>query len=206
MARKGNCPPGTKWDSLISDCVGNPLAAAQQPKPATEPPRVVPVHLRSTVPTAPAKSVVVQPLSFENGLWVFVGLLTLGSILAVVIWTIIYRQQTRRRSSAEDPEPAVQPLAKTDTSVKIHPAPAERNGQAEMQQRAREAPSCPHLDAGALTGFKCEESFTHRRYPTNHGGMEGSGGLLTYSTMRQHTVPLPATELGGTALVTTKTM
>uniref|UniRef100_A0A667WHS6 Uncharacterized protein n=1 Tax=Myripristis murdjan TaxID=586833 RepID=A0A667WHS6_9TELE len=186
MARKGNCPPGTKWDSLISDCVGNPLAAAQQPKPATEPPRVVPVHLRSTVPTAPAKSVVVQPLSFENGLWVFVGLLTLGSILAVVIWTIIYRQQTRRRSSAGKE--------------------GERNGQAEMQQRAREAPSCPHLDAGALTGFKCEESFTHRRYPTNHGGMEGSGGLLTYSTMRQHTVPLPATELGGTALVTTKTM
>lgn len=107
----------------------------------------------------------------------------------------------------EDAEPAQEPLQKTEPPATMHPLPSERNGHAGMLQRAAEAPSpCPHLHLEAQTGSKWDEGFITCKDPAKHAGTDGGGGLPACSTVREHRIPLPATELGGTALVTTKTV
>lgn len=91
--------------------------------------------------------------------------------------------------------PAQQPLQKTE---KEHLLPVESNGQAEGTAGAS--------SLGVQTGFKSEDGFTACRDPIKYIGRGGSEGSPTCSTVRAHTIPLPATELGGTALVTTKTV
>ncbi|XP_044037740.1 uncharacterized protein LOC122869137 [Siniperca chuatsi] len=203
MAKK-DCPAGSYWDSLVNTCIGSSETETRpEPEPPTEPPVAVVVQLRATAPAAQADLVMV----LSPALWIFVVLATLGSVLALALWFIIYRRQTSHSSTSEDPKPQQEPLQKTEPPSKIYPPPSERNGHAEMVQRATGAPSpCPHLHLGAQTGFKWEEGFTACRDHAKHAGTEGGGGLSACSTMREHRVPLPATELGGTALVTTKTM
>lgn len=108
---------------------------------------------------------------------------------------------------AEDAEAQQEPLQKTEPPAILHSLPSESNSHAEMLQRAAGALSpCPHLHLGAQTVSQWEEGFTAYRDITKHAGTEGGRGLPPCSTMREHRIPLPATELGGTALVTTKTM
>ncbi|XP_037648629.1 uncharacterized protein LOC119501921 isoform X2 [Sebastes umbrosus] len=191
---KDDCPAGQKWDPLVG-CIPSETYTRPEPEPPTE--------LRSTAPPARADAVML----LSPALWIFVVLATLGSILALALWFIIYKRQTRHISTSEDAEPQQEPLQKTEPPAKIHPPPPERNGQAEMLQRAAWAPPpCPHLHLGAQTGSNWEEDFTACRDPAKYAGTEGGRGLPTCSTMREHRFPLPATELGGTALVTTKTV
>ncbi|XP_071377980.1 tumor necrosis factor receptor superfamily member 13C-like [Centroberyx affinis] len=204
MARK-ICPPGTTWDKLLLTCMPPmpPKVTRPQPKPTAAPPPAVVVQLRATAPAAQVDPLLV----LSPALWVLSALLAVGSILALVLWSIIYRRQTRHSRAAGDLDPGVEPLAKPEPPVTIPSAPLERNVQAEMLQRAAQAPfACSHLDVGAQTSPRWEEGFTACRGPAKHSGMEGGGGLVAYSTAREHRIPLPATELGGTALVTTKTV
>uniref|UniRef100_A0A8D2ZXU3 Uncharacterized protein n=1 Tax=Scophthalmus maximus TaxID=52904 RepID=A0A8D2ZXU3_SCOMX len=168
---KKNCSAGQKWDTLVNDCVRN---------------------------TAPATQVdAVTALS--PALWIFVVLATVGSILVLALWFVIYRRQTRPRQES---------LQKTEPKATIHPLPSERNGQEEMFLRAAEAVSpCAHLHLGAQRGSEREEGFIACRGHAKHAGEEAGRGQSACSTMREHNrLPLPATELGGTALVTTKTV
>ncbi|KAM9345652.1 uncharacterized protein ABDE67_012250 [Symphorus nematophorus] len=213
-----NCPAGSHWDNLIKSCF--PRQTNTRPKPEPEPttepllPDVVP--LRPTVRTAHATQVMVRtahtaqvnPLMvLSPALWIFVMLATLGSILALVLWFIIYRRQASLGSTSEDAEQQQEPLQKTEPPAIIHSLPSETNSPAVMLQRAAGAPSpCSHLHLGAQTGTQWEEGFTAYRDPTKHAGTEGARGLPTCSRLSEHRIPLPATELGGTALVTTKTM
>ncbi|KAK5856645.1 hypothetical protein PBY51_008228 [Eleginops maclovinus] len=183
---KNDCPAGSKWDSLISMCVHC------MTKPTTEPSLAVVVQLRAKVPSAQAPTArAPSVMLLSPALWIVVVLATVGSLLAVILWFIIYRRQTRHSSDSEVAEPE-QRLQKTDPTAEIHPPPSE------MFQRAAWVPSpCHHQHLGAQ--IASEEGFTARRDPTEHAWTEGP-------TLWEHRIPLPATELGGTALVTTKTV
>uniref|UniRef100_A0A3Q3LMJ0 Uncharacterized protein n=1 Tax=Mastacembelus armatus TaxID=205130 RepID=A0A3Q3LMJ0_9TELE len=180
MAKK-SCSAGYKWDSLVQNCV-------QEDTKAT---------LEDTTPTP-------QLMVLSPALWIFVVLATVGSVVALALWFIIYRRQT----SLNDAEPAHEPLEKTELLVTtVQPPVSERNGQAEMFHVATEAPSpCSHLYLGAQTSPKWEDGFSACRGPPEHNGKGVGRGLPACSTMSEHRIPLPATELGGTALVTTKTV
>ncbi|XP_053194663.1 tumor necrosis factor receptor superfamily member 13C-like [Scomber japonicus] len=202
MAKK-DCPAGRKWDHLVNVCVSSTAKTTSEPKPSTDLNPAVIVQQRPTTAAVQANPV----MMLSPALWIFVGLATVGSIVALVLWFVIYRQQTRNSSTSEDAEPGQEPLQKTEPPIKICPLPSERNCQAETLQRAAGNPApCAHLHLGDQTSSKWEEGFTACRGPAKHAGTEGVGGLLTCSTMREHRIPLPATELGGTALVTTKTV
>uniref|UniRef100_A0A672ZIX6 Uncharacterized protein n=1 Tax=Sphaeramia orbicularis TaxID=375764 RepID=A0A672ZIX6_9TELE len=183
MAKK-NCPDGSRWDILIKYCL--PINNIE-PKPTTEQP--LPAAAERTNTNPPPQS---------PALWIYVSMVTLGSMLALAVWFIIYRRHTRPRRASG---PAQQPLQKTE---KEHALPVESNGQAEGAAGASSL--CRHLHLGVQTGFRSEEGFTACRDPIKHVGRGGSEGLPTCSAVREHTIPLPATELGGTALVTTKTV
>eukprot|EP00064_Thunnus_orientalis_P002788 superscaffoldBa00000213_g2796 len=201
MARK-DCPAGKKWDNLVNTCVIITAETTPEPKPPTEPTPAVAVQpTRPTISAIQANPV----MMLSPALWIFVGLATVGSIVALALWFVIYRRQTRISSTSE--EPGQEPLQKTEPPAKIYPLPSEINGQGEILQRAAGNPSpCPHLHLRDQTSLKWEEGFTACRGPAKYAGTEGCGELPTCSSMREHRIPLPATELGGTALVTTKTV
>lgn len=186
MSRK-DCVAGTKWDSLIKRCMPlkiPPDIVPQHPTPIAPPPALIRRH--TTTPSAQIVAV------FNPGLWIFVILATLGSILALAVWIVIYRRHTR--DPIVEAKPAEQPLQKTD-------APGhrpERNGCA-----AEEVSSpCHHLNTGLHAAPMWEEAGGAHIERTKHNGRDWGGG----SAVRQETVPFSATELGGTALVTTKTV
>nr|XP_046271307.1 uncharacterized protein LOC124073247 [Scatophagus argus] len=200
-----DCPADSHWDELVSECIPRRIEESApepgpQPQPSIEP---VVVQLRSTTRASQASPV----MELSPALWIIVMLATVGSVLALVLWFIIYRRQTSLSNASEDSEPQQEPLQKTEPPVIIHSLPSEMNSHADVLQRAAGAPSlCSHLHMGAQTGSQWEQGPTTYRDPTKHAGTEGGRGLPTCGTMREHRIPLPATELGGTALVTTKTV
>ncbi|AWP18579.1 Hypothetical protein SMAX5B_005754 [Scophthalmus maximus] len=201
---KKNCSAGQKWDTLVNDCVSREKTLTKT-EPPTEPP--LPAIVDQVRNTAPATQVdAVTALS--PALWIFVVLATVGSILVLALWFVIYRRQTRPSSTPGEAEPGQESLQKTEPKATIHPLPSERNGQEEMFLRAAEAVSpCAHLHLGAQRGSEREEGFIACRGHAKHAGEEAGRGQSACSTMREHNrLPLPATELGGTALVTTKTV
>lgn len=168
---KKNCSDGEKWDSLVQDCV--PLNIEERHPPLTD--------------TPPADQTVA---SFSPALWIVVLLVTVGSILALALWLVIYRRHSRQHTVEE---PGEQLLHKTVPSVTVHcllPSEASPLGP-------------QHLHSGGPTA-PVWQGDAHREQTGHDGGDWGAG--LHGSAVRQETVPLPATELGGTALVTTKTL
>ncbi|XP_036944037.1 uncharacterized protein LOC119013526 [Acanthopagrus latus] len=200
---KKDCPAGSHWDSLVKDCVPGGMESRPEPELPTEPTLPVVIQLRSTERTAQVNPVMV----LSPALWIFVVLATLGSILTLALWFIIYRRQNSLSSTSEDAEQQQEPPQKTEPPAIIHSQPLQGNGHAHMLQRGAAAPSpCSHPHLGAQAGSQWEGSLASNRDPTKYAGTDGGRGLPTCSTVREHRIPLPATELGGTALVTTKTM
>ncbi|XP_035510137.1 uncharacterized protein LOC118322537 [Morone saxatilis] len=189
---KPKCPFGSRWDTLLNTCIPSKTQTKAKPQPPTEPT----AHISKTFQVNPV-------MVFSPALWIFVVLATLGSILALTLWFIIYRRQTGLSRTSEDAELQRDPLQKTPAI--IHSLPSQRNSHTEMMQRAAGAPSpCSR----AKTGLQREEGLIAYRDPAKHAGTERWGELptSTCSAISEHRIPLPATELGGTALVTTKTM
>nr|XP_020513549.1 tumor necrosis factor receptor superfamily member 13C [Labrus bergylta]XP_020513551.1 tumor necrosis factor receptor superfamily member 13C [Labrus bergylta] len=102
----------------------------------------------------------------------------LGTVVTILIVTLffIYRKHTRTSRTPDDSEKQREPV--------VLPS---------------QPPCSAHLHPGAQTGWEWEEDFTTCRCPPMHAGTRVERGL-------EHRVPLPATELGGTVLVTTKTV
>lgn len=78
----------------------------------------------------------------------------------------------------------------------------EEEGQEELLQKAElpaALPTCLHLRPDPVTSLQWQEG-GQQREPEKHTCRESGGGLP------EHRIPLPATELGDTALVTTKTV
>ncbi|XP_041864571.1 uncharacterized protein LOC121654466 isoform X2 [Melanotaenia boesemani] len=180
---KKSCLEGQKYDNLLRKCL-NWTESSRKVHPKAEP-----------VPTIQS-----------SALWGFLILAIMGSVLSLVLWCVIFRRQTRDSSNSEE-APELKPVQKTDAAVHFYPPPSERNGQAETFQRAADLPSaCHQLHLGAQMGSEWEDHFAGCRGPARYGSKEGGGGLPACSTVADHRIPLPATELGGTVLVTTKTV
>lgn len=203
MAKKV-CPTGQMWDELINSCFPRKTEIRAEPDRPIEPPlqpHVNQVRVMAPVPQANPMMVL------SPALWIFVVLATVGSILALTLWFIIYRRETRHSNTSEEAEPGLEPLQKTEPLEVINPLPSERNGPAQVFQREAEASlSCLHLHLGTQTDSKWADGFIACRDIARHAGKEGGEAPSAYSMMREHKIPLPATELGGTALVTTKTV
>ncbi|CAG5897488.1 unnamed protein product [Menidia menidia] len=191
---KRPCSERMEWDALLRMCVKRSVPTAQ-PGPTTE-------GQLSWLSVGSGSVALLSP-----SLWICVILATLGSVLAVTLWLVISRQQARSNSSSGDAVPDQQPLQKTEASAKEHPPPSETNGRAEVFHRAAEAPSpCHRLHLGAPKDSRWDDGFTGSRGPSRHSCTGGGGAAPACSPTADHRVPLPATELGGTALVTTKTV
>ncbi|XP_077361247.1 uncharacterized protein LOC144006307 [Festucalex cinctus] len=194
---KKNCPPGRNWDNLVNACV--PSVAETRPGPLTE---LTPVfHQRTTPASRVDPAVAGSPV-----LWTVVVLTTLGSLVALALWFVIYRRQSRLSRTSEEIESGPEPLQKIDPPTDGH-----------LSTCTSSAPSaCVHLyHTGPHNTSKWEEGLANCRAPpkcqktTGRGETDRAevvGVLPVCNAMREHRLPLPATELGGTALVTTKTV
>lgn len=86
--------------------------------------------------------------------------------------------------------------------------PSGRNGDTDVLRSGADDPSlCPfHLHLEAQRTVQWMEDISPYGAATKHAGTERSRGPPPCTAVREDRIPLPATELGGTALVTTKTM
>uniref|UniRef100_A0A1A8LK44 Uncharacterized protein n=1 Tax=Nothobranchius pienaari TaxID=704102 RepID=A0A1A8LK44_9TELE len=121
--------------------------------------------------------------------------------MALILWSVLFRRQSRVNNNSEDPAPEQDLLQKTKP---FNPQCSEK-GQA-CRGPAGASSACHQLHPGAQTAPQWEDGVTVCGGPERHSGKEEGGGLHVCSNMADHRVPLPATELGGTALVTTKTL
>ncbi|XP_034535078.1 uncharacterized protein LOC117809718 isoform X2 [Notolabrus celidotus] len=171
-----------------------------QPEPA-EPLTALPqppvVQVRATSPPPVTSSVMV----LSPALWIYVVLVTVGSILALALFFIYYKHKARTSRTQADAAQHQDSLLKAEPPV-IHVI----NNHAAAAAAAAGGPPGALLYPVAQTGSAWEDEFSAYRDPPEHAGTGAEGGLPSGGTAREHRVPLPATELGGTVLVTTKTM
>lgn len=107
----------------------------------------------------------------------------------------------------DEEEGQQEPLQKAEPpSALCSLLPSRGMSRADALPGAAEAgPPCPHLQPDPQTGLQWQEGGMKREL-ARATWMEGGGGLSPCSKVQEHRIPLPATELGGTALVTTKTV
>uniref|UniRef100_A0AAZ3QDQ6 Uncharacterized protein n=1 Tax=Oncorhynchus tshawytscha TaxID=74940 RepID=A0AAZ3QDQ6_ONCTS len=150
------------------------------------PPESQPVKWSSDVP--PQYDPAVSP-----AVWISVVVVVNGSILAMFLRFIIYKMQARHNHTAGEPEAGLIPPA------------VDGDCTAAVVQREEEAPpSCPQLNSGPQTCFRQEVSTYSGA--SGCGSLGEVGGMFMCNGLREHWIPLPATELGDAALVTTKTV
>ncbi|XP_061566978.1 uncharacterized protein LOC133421412 [Cololabis saira] len=203
MTEKQQCPEGQAWDILLRRCYGRQIAPRRKPLPTTEQTLIVVDQVRTKTTAAKADALLV----LSPTLWICVTLITLGSFLALTFWFLICRRQTGASANSEAAEPELEHLQKPQPPPIFNPPLSERNGQPAMFQRANEASfPCHQSHPGVQTGSTMGNGFSVCRGPIGHGSKDGGEALHACSTTADHKVPLPATELGGTALVTTKTV
>ncbi|KAG7460047.1 hypothetical protein MATL_G00217180 [Megalops atlanticus] len=176
MATK-TCLPGFKYDSLVNACL-------RQQNPTESP---IVLQPSATVPPQGAPEV-------SLSVWITVAVVVNGSILALFLWFIIYKRQTTRSHTAVDTE------AECSSGVQ----PAGRANPAAVAVETEEPPiSCPHLNGGPPSSAKQEAPTWQESLECDTGN---EGGAYVCNGRKDHKIPLPATELGDAALVTTKTV
>ncbi|KAJ8387577.1 hypothetical protein AAFF_G00152730 [Aldrovandia affinis] len=123
--------------------------------------------------------------------WIPVVVVVNGSILALFLW-FIYKRQTRHNHAAVDAEAEISPEVQLD-------------GRTDPVAVKGEGPptSCPHVNGGPQGLIKQEVPTWRKDYECDTGG--GDSVHMCNHRM-DHGIPLPATELGDAALVTTKTV
>ncbi|XP_061701996.1 uncharacterized protein LOC133514365 isoform X2 [Syngnathoides biaculeatus] len=203
---KKNCPAGSKWDHVVNNCILHLV------DPRRESPTVLApfFHQRTISPDAQADA----PIGLSPVLWIVVGLTTLGSIVALALWFVIYRWQRRLRRTSEV-EPGPEPPQKIKPSTEGHFSATQR-GRGIPDEMLHRASACGHLShqgphdtskwegGSAICGapWECQKATGGRETD----GAEDPGDLSVCNAMTEHRLPLPATELGGTTLVTAKTV
>lgn len=190
-----DCPAGFKWDYLLVVCVKNESRQTPEHNKGT---MVVVDQLRASVASVRASS----GLMVGPALWSCVALATLGSIVALAVWLFIYRRRRRPSSPIEASLSGQELILRTEAPSK--PPPAERNRHTVVQGAAEPGSPCHQLHTETPQGLRFWDGFTACGGPTMHLGSEGGPALP--AGISEHRIPLPATELGGTVLVTTKTM
>ncbi|KAL6460904.1 hypothetical protein MHYP_G00308700 [Metynnis hypsauchen] len=136
-----------------------------------------PVTVVNTLAVLRTKAPASSWTAFSPSLWICVGVILSISVLALLLLFIIYRRHTHNTGKRHS-KPA---------------APLQLNGNTgPVLPEQREDPplSCPHWNGKAEEVSVCEMGW-------GRGICEGK---------MEHGVPVPATELGDSALVTTKTV
>ncbi|XP_036420937.1 tumor necrosis factor receptor superfamily member 13C-like isoform X2 [Colossoma macropomum] len=116
--------------------------------------------------------------AFAPSVWICVGVILSSLVLALLLWFIIYRRHTHNTGKRRS-EPAAPPQLNGNT---VSPA--------LLEEREDPSLSCPHWNGKTEEVSVCEMGW-------GRGICEGK---------MEHGVPVPATELGDSALVTTKTV
>ncbi|XP_053708296.1 tumor necrosis factor receptor superfamily member 13C-like [Synchiropus splendidus] len=167
MSKKKSCPGGEKWDTLLSACIHEGAA----PGPSDDPLLPSDPELMAASPVGRSQSTSqVSPM-----LWTLVVLTTAGSVLALVLWMVIFIRRRRRTTGFRAPD---------------HPT------KTEFLNKPAALPTGVSSSESQGSAHSCHHDLPHPSAP--------SGPSL--GPVWSHRVPLPATELGGTALVTTKTV
>ncbi|KAL7826720.1 hypothetical protein AOLI_G00319290 [Acnodon oligacanthus] len=156
------CGPGYSWDVLVKDCI------PEESQPVTV----------GTLAVLRTKAPATSWTALSPSLWICGGGILSISVLALLLWFIIYRRHTHKTGKRHS-KPA---------------APLQLNGNtvdpALLEQREDPPLSCPHWNGNTEEVSVCEMGW-------GRGICEGK---------MEHGVPVPATELGDSALVTTKTV
>ncbi|XP_075584106.1 tumor necrosis factor receptor superfamily member 13C [Pelecanus crispus] len=186
-----------KCSDLFKDNSTLPLLTLPAPHPTAEPTRMVPTS--TLVPT-------LLSVDLPSTLLIFGISVVVGLVLALAaLWGFLackVRKWRRKRKAADEeaeanmdaasslPSPGCQDPAVPEGDVTVTPAP------------------CPHLNGGLKMPGLPGKAGAKRR-PCCQGDADGDIVLLSAVYPRHeecnHSFPLPATELGATALVTTKT-
>uniref|UniRef100_A0A3B3S6E4 Uncharacterized protein n=1 Tax=Paramormyrops kingsleyae TaxID=1676925 RepID=A0A3B3S6E4_9TELE len=161
------------WDELINKCM---------PVKGTDPPAVKlnTVALCSKTPMV-SKSV-----------WVSVAVIISVSLLALLLWCLIFRRERRPvRGAVEAGRPA-----EAD-------AEAGRDRPAMAAEEEEPPAAFPYENGGPAGGQDPVDSIWREAVRCDERG-ESSAHVC--NGRKEHGIPLPATELGDAALVTTKTV
>ncbi|RVE69187.1 hypothetical protein OJAV_G00075330 [Oryzias javanicus] len=134
-------------------------------------------------------SMPVESSPLSPTLWICVVPVIIGSFVILALWCVILRRKSRKKSNSENEVTELELLQKTKAN--FHPPVSNRKGQTEMFHGS--TLTLAQFHAESQTASKREEDPVVCRGPERRA-------------MSDHRVPLPATELGGTALVTTKTV
>ncbi|MFT7797870.1 TNFR13C [Arapaima gigas] len=176
---KKSCDHGLVWDKLVNDCT--PLL---QDKTL----QVTDALLTSTWST---KVPCPQPSVVSVSVWISVASVTSIAVVALLLWLAIYRRERRPFQHTENMT-AEQPFNRQgaeDQAVVL-----------VVDDEEKEAPtSFLHQNGGPLGDQEQEP-------PTWSGVVVCQAGAHMCNGRKKHGVPLPATELGDAALVTTKTV
>nr|XP_061829470.1 tumor necrosis factor receptor superfamily member 13C-like [Nerophis lumbriciformis] len=182
---KKTCLLGSKWDNLVNDCV--PCRPETRPQPPH-----TPTELTSTFTPADVHSDQLTALS--PVLWVVLMLTTLASILALLVCFVMDRRQSRLHTTSEQTEAEAQNSTSKTSPSKTSPS------------KSSTATACPHHPHPHLHHQEWCDGLHHCGCPGWDQPGREEGGVLVCWPAGEHRVPLPATELGDTALVTTKTV
>ncbi|KAJ8251611.1 hypothetical protein GJAV_G00223200 [Gymnothorax javanicus] len=173
------CPPGSEFDKLVKACIPK---AERTFLLVTESPPVL--WASSKAPSQHATEV--RPF-----VWVSVVVMVSGSILALFLWFIVYRRLNQHSRAA-------------DVQAEASPGLETAGGTDSMKFEGEGPPtSCPHLN-GRPHGLLNQDVPTWGDVSECDAG--GRGGMHVCNGRKDHGIPLPATELGDTALVTAKTV
>uniref|UniRef100_A0A8C9RQX9 Uncharacterized protein n=1 Tax=Scleropages formosus TaxID=113540 RepID=A0A8C9RQX9_SCLFO len=175
-----SCDRGQRWDKLVNKCVPG---SEDQPPQVTD----VPTSLKGST-----KAPCTQSSMVNTSVWISVVAVMSISIIALLLWFAIYRRERRPiQHTVKDDKPE-QPV---DREAACVPAVA-----VVVDEEEEEAPTSFLRQNGGPLGVQEQEPPTWGRVVVCQASAHMCNGR------KKHGVPLPATELGDAALVTTKTV
>ncbi|XP_064316065.1 tumor necrosis factor receptor superfamily member 13C [Phalacrocorax carbo] len=186
-----------KCSDLFKDNTTLPLLTLPASHPSAEPSHTAPTS--ALAPTLPSVDLPSTLLIF--GVPAVVGLILALAALWGFLACKVGKRRRKRKTADEEAEANMDATSTLPSPGCQDPAMPERNATA--------APApCPHLNGGLKMPGLPGKAGTKRR-PCCQGDADGDIILLSTVYPRHeecnHSFPLPATELGATALVTTKT-
>ncbi|XP_009994680.1 PREDICTED: tumor necrosis factor receptor superfamily member 13C [Chaetura pelagica] len=193
-AAPASCLSPQCFDLLTKSCV---KCSELFKKSTTEPSSTVPTS--TLAPTPPSVDLPSTVLIF--GIPAVVGVILAVAVLWGFLACKVGRQRRKRKAADEEAE------ANVDAALPLPCLGCKDPAALEGDAALASAP-CPNINGGQKTPGQPRKAGAKRR-PCCQGDADGDIVLLTTAYPRHeecsHCFPLPATELGATALVTTKT-
>ncbi|XP_066563362.1 tumor necrosis factor receptor superfamily member 13C [Amia ocellicauda] len=179
--RRLDCLPGEVWENLLNECISKTDAHTTVRGPV----------LSASGGVLPGGGAAGGAKAWELGPAVWGGAVAVmvGSVLVLCLWCLIYRRHQRQRLRCLSGQTG---LRETPT--------AEEDDTSESCRHVYRASPGTNLQEPCVSGSLAwaEE--------IEHGAGEELSSVHLCNGRQDHSFPLPATELGGATLVTTKTV